>query len=104
MFSPIRRKQSSAQGELERLNQQYEKLKEEHALLAKAVALMGFNPTAVVEQLRPGGDPFWQTLPFLMATVVFDLEKASKLGLSERGIAHGIEAFDSIRLPGRLVR
>lgn len=99
MFGLIRRKKSQAKAELEQLTQQYNALKEEQALLAKALALMGLNPNRVIDQLRPGGDPLVQVEPFLMSSVMFDSEKAAKAGFSENSRAWTVAALDSLRMP-----
>lgn len=93
------REVTEAQPELEKLTQQYEKLKEEQALLAKAVAFMGLNPTAIVDELRPGGDPYLRALPFRMVSVVFDIEKATKSELSENTMAYALETLSRVRMP-----
>jgi hypothetical protein len=87
------------QATLEQLVRQHDSLKEEYARLAKALAFMGFNPTAVADQLRPGGDPYAQALPFRMVTATFDEGKAETAGLSDNTKAHVLETLDQLRMP-----
>lgn len=99
MLGWTHRKVIEAQSELEKLKQQNEKLKEEHVLLADAVKWMGLNPTAIVDEMRPGGDSYLRVLPFRMVSVVFDIEKAAKSELSENKKAYVLEAIDRVRMP-----
>jgi hypothetical protein len=93
------RELTEVQPELEKLKQKYEKLQEEQALLAKAVAFMGLNPTAIVDELRPGGDPILRALPFRMVSVVLDKELAAKSEISENTMAYVIEVLGRVRMP-----
>lgn len=74
-----------------------ELVRKENAAMRLALELMGFDCNAVIALLQFEGDRMWHELPLQMACVEFDIERARKAGLSDKGLSSMGEVFRGLR-------